>query len=237
MTALSRPYCSVNRAAPTFTLNCSSLRPARPNVNCELPPPVSKTARGPLPTCSPPVAARYASRASSSPGITSISIPVRARTASTSSSRFGAIRSPAVPTAAIAATSWRVASSAMLAMASTVRRIGSSASCPARVEPLAEPGDVGPVHQPSPTRRPRAARRHGTSPSWCPRRPPRSAGAPKPIIALSSRGRLTSPAPVQAELAHRCEHPIRSSNSTAIVRVAPCSVTMSDTSAMQPANV
>ena len=41
-TAVASPNCSVNRTAPTLTLNRSSTSGPWPNVNCELPPPVSK---------------------------------------------------------------------------------------------------------------------------------------------------------------------------------------------------
>ena len=89
--------------APTLTLNRSSTSSASPNVNCELPPPVSKTTRDPD-AGSPDVAARKASRASSSPEMTSTMTPQCASTWSTTSALLLAIRRPAVPTAAIAAT-------------------------------------------------------------------------------------------------------------------------------------
>ena len=46
-TARSSPWRSVRPTAPTGTLNCSSTTSASPKVNWELPPPVSKTTRGP----------------------------------------------------------------------------------------------------------------------------------------------------------------------------------------------
>ena len=55
------------------------------------------------------------------------------------------MRSPAVPTAAVVTTASRAASSAMSAIASTVRAIGSSFELAAPVEPLAEPRHLGPV--------------------------------------------------------------------------------------------
>jgi len=73
-----------------------------PNVNCELPPPVSKTTSDPAPGASAARVATYASRASSSPEMTSMRTPLRSSTAAIASSAFAAIRRPAVPTAAIA---------------------------------------------------------------------------------------------------------------------------------------
>ena len=61
--------------------------------------------------------------------------PQRARTASTKSALLGAIRNPAVPTAAIAATPFCLASSAMAAIASIVRSIGSGLSRPVSWRP------------------------------------------------------------------------------------------------------
>ena len=70
-------------------------------------------------------AATYASRASSSPEITSMPTPHRSRTASTSSAEFSASRIPAVATAAISAAPARRASSTMPTTASAVLRSGS----------------------------------------------------------------------------------------------------------------
>ena len=52
-TAPSRPKRSVKRTAPTSTLNRSSTWSPWPNVNCELPPPVSKTTSEPVDAPSP----------------------------------------------------------------------------------------------------------------------------------------------------------------------------------------
>jgi hypothetical protein len=71
------------------------------------------------------VAATYASRASLSPERTSISTLRRARSAATSSAPLGAIRSPAVPTAAIASPPARRASSTMPTIADAVRSIAA----------------------------------------------------------------------------------------------------------------
>ena len=65
----------------------------------------------------------------------STSIPVRSRTASTNALLFRAMRKPAVPTDAVVTTASRAASSAMSAIASTVRAMGSSFSSPLRSSP------------------------------------------------------------------------------------------------------
>ena len=46
-TAPASPYRSVKRAAPTSRLNRSCTPAPSPNVNCELPPPVSNTTSEP----------------------------------------------------------------------------------------------------------------------------------------------------------------------------------------------
>ena len=50
--ARSSPNCSVTGTAPRSRLKRSSMRSSSPNVNCELPPPVSNTASLPPPTSS-----------------------------------------------------------------------------------------------------------------------------------------------------------------------------------------
>ena len=88
------------------------------------------------------IAARYESRASSSPPITSSSRPQRSATAARKSALLAAARSPAVPTATTASAPCSQASSAIAAIASIVRAVGSGGE-PTRVrEPLAEPGHL-----------------------------------------------------------------------------------------------
>ena len=114
-------------------------------MNCELPPPVSNTTSDPAPRPSPEIAATYASRASSSPEITSTSIPERARTASTNAALFEAIRSPAVPTAAIASTPalLRLGAHAGDRIDGALDRLGIEPA--GLLEALAEPRELGPV--------------------------------------------------------------------------------------------
>ena len=150
----------MNRAAPTFTLNRSSIRSSWPKVNCELPPPVSKTTSEPVVWPRAALTARKASRASSSPGITSISTPVRSRTASISSELFEAVRMPAVPTAAIPSTPFCCASSTIPAIASAVRRIGSGSRRPLSSSP--SPSRVTSARSTTVRHEPSAAR----SPMW-----------------------------------------------------------------------
>ena len=67
--------------------------------------------------------------------MTSICTPVRARMAATTSAPFVAILRPAVPTAAIARTPLRLASSTMPEIAATVRSSAASPITPVSASP------------------------------------------------------------------------------------------------------
>ena len=131
-------------------------------MNCELPPPESKTTSEPPTGPSPDTAALKARRASSSPGITSISTPQRSRTAATNAGALAAIRIPAVPTAAISSTPSCRASCDHGRDRSGRPLHRLLAERARRVEALAEPRDLGAVDDRAPLAVGAGARRRGT---------------------------------------------------------------------------
>ena len=205
-------------------------------MNCELPPPVSNTTSDPSPSPSPDFAARYASRPSSSPGMTSTSTPECSRTAATKSALFAAMRSPAVPTAAIASTPSRPASPAIAVIAATVRSSGFSPSLPVSFRPsprrVTSARSTMVRHSPSTL----------SSATWnltefVPTSTTAYRRAPNPTSDLSPRGRLTLRREPRPSSRTAAITRAGSSDSTAIVRLAPSSVRTSERSAMQPPTV
>ena len=160
-TTPSRPNRSVYRTAPTSTLQRSSTRSPDPKVSWVEPPPVSNTASRPSARPIPCLTARNASRLSSSPEITSTRTCARSWISSSTAAEFEAMRSPAVPTAAIASAPSAVASSTIALIASAVRAAASGAIAPRPLEPLAEARDVGTVADHASTSRPSPR-----SPTW-----------------------------------------------------------------------
>ena len=181
------------------------------------------------------MAARYASRPSSSPETISISTPQRAFTAATSSAPFGAMRSPAVPAAAIASAPFRRASSAMSAIASTVRSIGFGFSRPDCSRP--SPSRVISTRS-TIARQPPSARR---SPTWSLTEfVPTSITAYRcanPTSAFSPRGKLVFGRDASPSSRTVASTRAASADSTAIVRVVAPPARTSVDSAMQPSRV
>ena len=123
---------------------------------------VEHDAASPRPRPSPEIAATYASRASSSPEITSTSTPERARTASTNAALFGGDPQPGRSDRRDRLDPAPLRLLAMPAIASTVRSIALGLEPPGLLEALAEPRDLGAVDD----------------------RPPRAVGAPLAEVEL-----------------------------------------------------
>ena len=166
----------------------------------------------------------------------SIRTPQRASTAPTSSAPFAAARSQAVPTAAISAAPARLASSAMPAIASIVRLIGSGSRVAAASRPsprrVTSARSATVFHVPS-------ARR---SPTWSltefvPTSIAANRFAPKPRSVFRPRAMQTFVREERPSERTAATTRAGSSDSTAIVRVAPLSVRTSLSSAMQPPTV
>ena len=168
--------------------------------------------------------------------MTSRSTPDRDCTASTRSALLGAIRSPAVPTAAIAATLCCLASSAISAMAATVRSIGSGLSCPVSWSP--SPSRVDWARSRTVRQPPSAPR----SPMWnftefVPTSTTANRSMPNPTIVLRPRTRLTFGRDARPTSRTVWITRFASSDSIATVCVDPRPVRISETSAMQPPTV
>ena len=143
------------------------------------------------------------------------------------------MRSPAVPTAAIDATSCRRASSAITAMAAPVRSIGSGPSRPVSWSP--SPRRVISARSTTARQLPSAFR----SPTWnftefVPTSMTAYRSMPNPTSALSPRAKLTFGRGARPTSRTVASTRSGSSDSMAKVRVDACSVRTSVSSAMQP---
>ncbi len=166
----------------------------------------------------------------------SIRTPQRASTSLTNSSRFTAARIPAVPTAAIATAPARLDSSAIAAIASIVRFIGSGWRLPAASSP--SPRRVTAARSTTVLQVPSACR----SPMWSLTEfVPTSITAyrfvPKPMSVFSPRAMQTFAREARPSERTAASTRAGSSDSTAIVRVEALSARTSLISAVQPPTV